>query len=152
MNDVNSDILLIDSPDGGEIVLENGLIKYDLQFSTAIYLSLFGGNKDDPGKTARNRSWWGNLFAEKESEQIRSRFQYIISGLPMTVKNMRDAEEAARMDLDWLKKDKLADTINIQGKSVTHKTYNLFVEILSKKEKLYESNFIVDWNGGNNAV
>ena len=148
------DILLIDTEDGGELVIENGLIKSDIQFSTAVYLSLFGGNVDDPGKTNTKRSWWGNLFALTESEKIRSRFQYIINGFPMTVKNIREAEEAARLDLDWMIKEEIADKINIEGRSINQNNFELRVEILKDSTTLFENTYSLLWQGGrgNNAV
>ena len=141
-------MLLIDTPDGGDLIIENGLIKSDPQFSTAVYLSLFGGNIDDPGKTNTKRSWWGNLFALTESEKIRSRFQFIINGLPMTVKNIREAEVAAGLDLDWMIKEEIADEINIQGRSINQNTFELEVEILKDGNTLFENTYSLLWQGG----
>jgi phage gp46-like protein len=147
MIDFEGDILLVDSPDGGEIVIENGLIKNDKQFTTAVYLSLFGGNLDDPGKTKSKRSWWGNIFAMAESEKIRSRFQFIINGYPMTVKYIREAETAALLDLEWMKKEKIADEINVTGRSIDKDTFELYLEILADQELLYKNTFSLQWEG-----
>ena len=151
--DFEGDVLLIDTPDGGDIVLENCLIEADRKFSTSVYLSLFGGNIDDPGKTKSDREWWGNLFADSESEKIRSRFQYIINGFPMTVKYIREAEEAAYLDLKWLIKENIADKINIEGRSKDKEHFELYVEILADQSLLYKNSFVVHWRGGKiNAV
>jgi len=151
--DFSGDILLVDSPDGGDLEIEHGLIKNDKQFSTAVYLSLFGGNLDDPGKTKSKRAWWGNLLVDTESEKLRSRFQYIINGFPMTVKYIREAEAAALLDLEWFKKEKIADEIIVSGKSIDKSTFNLKVEILADRELLYKNNFSIQWEGEkNNAV
>jgi hypothetical protein len=48
------DLLLEDTPDGGDIRIENNLFVSDRSFNTAVYLSLFGGNKDDNGKVKNN--------------------------------------------------------------------------------------------------
>jgi phage gp46-like protein len=144
------DILLVDSQDGGDLVIENGLIKYDNQFSTAVYLSLFGGNMDDPGKTKSKREWWGNKFANTESEKLRSRFQFIINGYPMTVKYIREAEAAALLDLEWLKTENIADKISLSIKSTGKNTFNLDIEILVNIETLYKKTYFLQWEGGKN--
>lgn len=53
------DVLLFDTEDGGEISVINGLVIADGGFNTAVYLSLFGGNKDDGGEVASGDTWWG---------------------------------------------------------------------------------------------
>ena len=76
MSDVfEGDVLLFDTDDGGEISVVNGLVIADRKFSTAAYLSLFGGNVEDGGRVDNNKTWWGNRFAEtSEKEKIVSRF------------------------------------------------------------------------------
>ena len=75
------DLLLVDSPDFGEIVIEDGFILSDKAFNTAVYLSLFGGNKDDNGKIKTKKTWWGNtLSGISKNEKMISRFQAVIFG------------------------------------------------------------------------
>jgi phage gp46-like protein len=151
MSDIfEGDILLVDSPDGGDLVIENGLIKNDKRFSTAVNLSLFFVFLDDPGKTQSKREWWGNKFANTESEKLRSRFQFIINGYPMTVKNIREAEAAALLDLEWLKTENIADKINVSIKSTGKNTFNLEIEILANMETLYKNTYSLQWEGGKN--
>ena len=54
MEDVNvfeGDVLYTATPDGGDIKIENGLVKDCRNFDTATYLSLFGGNENDTDGT-----------------------------------------------------------------------------------------------------
>ena len=57
MSKVNfqGDVLIHSTNDGGEIDVEDGLIQDCNTFSTAVYISLFGGNKDDVA--GRNNSF-----------------------------------------------------------------------------------------------
>ena len=144
------DVLLIDTPDGGDIVIENDLIQPDKNFSTAVYLSLFGGNKDDTGKVKNKNQWWGNYLAGiSQNEKLRSRFQNIIMGLPMTVKNINDAENAAYKDLEWFIEDEIADKITIQSQTTGIKRFNLYVKIEKNILTIFENTYHLLWGSEN---
>ena len=146
--DFEGDLLLYDTPDGGDIQIENGLFVSEKKFSTAVYLSLFGGNKDDPAKVKNNKEWWGNLLNITKNEKLRSRFQNIIFGLPMTVKHIHEAEMAAAMDLNWFIKEKIADEINVYGQAIGKNRFNLKVEIKKDILTLFESTYSLLWGVG----
>ena len=153
MGDFAGDVLLIETPDGGDIVLESGLVKPCKDFSTAVYLSLFGGNKDDAGTVENRCAWWANTLKETpESEKMISRFQAVIAGLPLSVKNIRKAETAAVLDLEWLKSEGLADEIIVDGKTKGKNTFVLSVEIKRKGQQLYQKEFALLWGHGIDGV
>jgi len=90
------DLLLIDTPDGGDLVIENDAILGDPAIATAVYLSLCGGNKEDNGKVKNSDTWWGNtLDGVAENEKIVSRFQSVITGMPMSTNALRVVLEMA---------------------------------------------------------
>ena len=68
------DVLLSGTDGIGNIVIEDGLVKDCRNFSTAVYLSLFGGNaRDSAGR--ENETWWGNLIpGTKKNEKLVSSF------------------------------------------------------------------------------
>jgi phage gp46-like protein len=143
------DLLLEDTPDGGDIRIENDLFASDRSFNTAVYLSLFGGNKDDKGKVENNKTWWGNtLEGTAENEKLVSRFQAIIFGLPMTTKNIQDAETAASLDLKWLIKEGAADKIIATGRAIGRNRFALTVQIRSGGKSIYENTFPLFWRSG----
>ena len=153
MSDFAGDVLLIETPDGGDIVLESGLVKPCKDFSTAVYLSLFGGNKDDAGTVENRCTWWANTLKETpETEKVVSRFQAVITGLPLSVKNIRKAETAAALDLEWLKSDGVADEIIAAGKTKGKNTFVLSVEVKSKGQPLYQKEFALLWRHGIDGV
>ena len=153
MSDFAGDVLLIETPDGGDIVLEDRLVKPCKDFSTAVYLSLFGGNKDDAGTVKNRHTWWANTLKETpENEKMVSRFQAVIAGLPLSVKNIRKAETAAALDLEWLKNEGVADEIIADGKTKGKNTFVLRVEVKNKGQRLYEKEFALLWEHGINGV
>lgn len=153
MVDFEGDIFLIETPDGGDIVLENGTIKPCKDFSTAVYLSLFGGNKDDAGAVKNRHTWWANTLKETpEDEKMVSRFQAVIAGLPLSVKNIRKAETAAALDLEWLKSEGAADEVIADGETKGKNTFVLKVEVKNKGQRLYEKEFALLWEHGIDGV
>ena len=134
MSNFEGDVLLIETPDGGDVVIEEGLIKPCKDFSSAVYLSLFGGNKDDAGTVKNRHTWWANTLKEtQESEKMISRFQAVITGLPLSIKNIRKAEIAA-------------------GKTKGRNSFVLRIEIKNKGQKLYEKEFALLWERGIDGV
>jgi len=147
------DLLLRDTPDGGDIVIFDGLISSDRALDTAVYLSLFGGNQEDNGKVKNRKTWWGNtLRGVSESQKLVSRFQAIIFGLPMTTKNIMSAEEAAKLDLQWMIDEKLADEILADGRAVSNSRFHLKIQILLKGKTVYSNTFAMLWRAGYGAV
>jgi phage gp46-like protein len=146
------DLLLIETPDGGDCVLQDGLLAPDPAFGTAFYLSLYGGNKADSGKVKNKNTWWGNTLAGiTEKEKVISRFQNFITGAPMNVKNIKDAEEAARQDLKWAIDDGIADKINITGRAEGKNRFRLYIQALKAGKTVYESNYGILWGTGING-
>jgi phage gp46-like protein len=143
------DLLLEDTQDGGDISIENDLFVNDRTFKTAVYLSIFGGNKEDNGKVKNRKTWWGNtLEGTGENEKLVSRFQAVIFGLPMTTKNIEIAESAASLDLKWIVDEGIADKITVSGRAVSRKKFSLHVEIKAGGKSIYENTFALFWKAG----
>jgi phage gp46-like protein len=152
MSDFQGDLFLIDTPDGGDVIVENGLFKADPSFSTAVYLSLFGGNKDDAGKIKTNKTWWGNtLDGTSKAEKMVSRFQNIISGLPLSVKNIKAAEKAAALDLAWIIDQGITDKIEVEASTGERNYFYMNVRILKEKNTIFENSYSLLWRAGING-
>jgi phage gp46-like protein len=152
MNDLQNfegDLLLFDTPDGGDVNIVNGVFVNDRAFNTAVYLSLFGGNKDDTGKVKNRKTWWGNtLDGVAENEKMISRFQAIIDGLPMSSKNIQEAETAASLDLKWISDEGMADKIEVSGTPASRNKFHLYVNIKTSGKSIYENTFALFWEAG----
>lgn len=151
MTEFNGDVLLEDTPDGGNIIITDGLIKDDKGFSTAVLISLMGGNFDDPAVIESNQSWWGNLIGDKETE-IRSSFQNTVCSLPLTTKNLQTAEDAAKKDLQWLIDKGIADEINVTGSIENIKRASFEVKVIKNGENILDTVYGVEWEAMANGI
>jgi phage gp46-like protein len=105
------DVLLFQTPDGGEISCANGQITLTEGLDTAAYIALFGGNSDDSGLTADDsKQWWGNFDETDPDKRLRGQLQRLLNTLPLIPANLQRFEEAAVADLEWMKQS-VADSI-----------------------------------------
>ncbi|MCL2410076.1 MAG: hypothetical protein FWC97_00390 [Treponema sp.] len=147
------DLLLRDTLDGGDITITDGFIVSDRTFDTAIYLSLFGGNKEDSGRVQNKKTWWGNtLRGVNENQKLVSRFQAFIFGTPMSTKNILEAEEVAKLDLAWLVDEKLANEIIVDGRAVGHNRLSLKIQLKAGEEIIYTHTFLTPWGAGKHGT
>lgn len=96
------DVLLYQTVDDGDIVVEGGLIKMTGGLDTAVYLSLFGGNESDDGIADNPLQWWGNFGETEIAKQYRSETQYLLRSIPSTTGNLKRIRDAVDRDLAWL--------------------------------------------------
>jgi len=151
--DFNGDLLLIETPDGGDCMLDNGLLLADHGFATAFYLSLFGGNKEDAGKFKNRNTWWGNTIpGVAENEKVTSRFQHFIQAVPMTIKNIKEAEGMAQLDLKWAIEEKIVDAIDVSIRSESMNKIRLFVTATKEGRTIHEVDYGVLWGAALNGV
>ena len=146
-NNFMGDVLLQSTLDGGDIVIENGLVKDCRNFDTAAYLSLFGGNKKDLNARPKE-TWWGNLIpGTKRNEWMQSEFAATVNGLPLTSGNLLKARQAAERDLDWIKKDAGADKISASLKAENPARVRLEVEITKSDAAIAGGAYELQWQG-----
>ena len=107
------DVLLFQTNDGGNIIVENGITLMSGGLETAAYLSLFGGNEDDDGSQDNKFNWWGNIDETDPANQYRSETQYLLQSLTSTSGNLKRVEEAAKRDLAWMVEKGAASEIEV---------------------------------------
>lgn len=95
-----SDVLMVQTADDGDILVEGGAVVLASGLETAVYLSLFGGNEADSGADNDPRGWWGNIGSRSPQ---RSETQYLLQSLPATSGNLLRLTDAVKRDLAWLK-------------------------------------------------
>lgn len=111
-----TDVLLKQTLDGGDVELANGILATTDGFETACYLSLFGGNEEDSGRTEDDlKQWWGNFTMEldAETERQRSETQNLLRSRPLTSALVRDLELAVERDLAWMISEGYARAISV---------------------------------------
>lgn len=140
--------VLINGADGsGNIVIEDGLVKDCRNFSTAVYLSLFGGNaRDDAGRD--NETWWGNLIpGTKKNEKLISSFYAIVSGFPLNSNNIKKAVATAKDDLNWMTEEGIADEIDASIYVMSARQVQLTVRISKSGTDILKDTFGFQWQG-----
>jgi len=144
-----SDVLLLSTNDGGDIICENGIIQMTAGFETAVFLSLHAGNLADNGTQATKKyTWWGNLLEENNiDEKIISQFQNILSGLPATPENLIKVKQAANADLAWLISTGIADKIEIIATIPAQNRISVEINIMKDSSKLYGTKYEENWKG-----
>ena len=93
------DVLLFQTTDDGDVT--TGLDTTQ-GIETALYLSLFGGNRDDDGSQDGDKGWWGNLIETDENAKLVSETAYLLGTIPATAYNLNRLVAAAGRDLAWL--------------------------------------------------
>ena len=141
------DVLLSGADGMGNIVIEDGLIKDCRNFSTAVYLSLFGGNaRDSAGR--ENETWWGNLIpGTKKNEKLISSFYAIVNGLPLNSNNIKKAVAAAKDDLGWMLEEGIADEIETAIFATNAKKVELTVHITKNGADVLKDTYGFQWQG-----
>lgn len=110
-----TDVLLRQTDDGGDITIQGGLLLMSEGLETAAYLSLFGGNEDDPADTDTTLQWWGNLLEVEPARAYRSETQYLVESLPAIPVNLRRIEQAAARDLKWMVDTGIASSVAVEA-------------------------------------
>lgn len=132
-----TDVLMTQTPDGGECTIRNGQMVMSEGLETSTFLSLFGGNVEDSGLDADlPRTWWANRNQTDPTLQYRSQLQHLLATLPLTPANLSAFEDAASADLAWLT-DSVADSVAVLATMPAIDTVNIaiFVEIDGVKTK-----------------
>ena len=144
-NEFTGDVLMVCTPDGGDIVIEDGLVKPCRNFDTAVYLSLFGGNEHDRNGKA-SETWWGNLVpGTRRNEWMQSEFGSVVTSFPFTSGNLKKAADAAERDLEWLKTDAGADSIEVSLEAESAKRVKLTANIMKDSSTIGGGEYETQW-------
>lgn len=138
------DVLLFQTNDDGDIISENGLLTMSGGLQTSAYLSLFGGNEDDDGRTENPFNFWGNIDEVDPARQYRSETQNLLQALPATSGNLRRIEDAAKRDLAWMGTSGAASEINVAASIPGINRVRIAVNVVAQGEES-EFEFIQNW-------
>jgi phage gp46-like protein len=127
----------------GEINVSDGFVEMSSGLETSVYLSLFGGNEGDSGAAEDSLSWWGNI-GEVESQQYRSRTQFLLRSIPAISSNLLRIEDAVNLDLKWMLTDKVASTIDVDVSLTALNRINITINIEARGRR-ERFNFTENW-------
>ncbi len=109
-----SDVFLKQIAQGGEITYVGGAPKATDGLEVAAYLSLFGGNYDDDGRSNSRLAYWGNLLEDEERFKLISRTQHLLQTISLTTANVQRLKQAAAADLAWFIEGSIASSVEVQ--------------------------------------
>ena len=144
MTPQQGDVSLFNTPDGGEISIENGVALMNGGLETTVYLSLFGGNSDDTGKADDPRSWWGNQFVTDPAFEYRSETQFFLTGVAAIPANLNLLEKTIERDLAWMFTKKIISNLEIFVSMPAPKRVNMILEI-EAFGVIYKFNYTEMW-------
>lgn len=130
----SGDVYLFNTLDGGEIDFKNGQPILDQGLETAVYISVFS-----------KASWQNDLDFNNISRQTNSRFEEILFGT-LTNQSRLNAIRFAEDSLLWLKKDRIADKIEIDAFIINGSKLLTVIDIFKPNEKnALTFKFITNW-------
>ncbi len=145
--DFEGDVLLVETDDGADIVIENGQIVSSENAQTAVFLSLFGGNDEDADGREKE-SWWGNEIAGTAlAERVQSGFLAEITGKAITSSMLQKSKAAAESDLQWLISEGFADSVEVEVKATDRNMLFVNVKALKNGGQVINQNFNVQTEG-----
>lgn len=138
----SGDVLISVTDDGFEMSHTSGMMEMTESLETIVALSLFGGNDTDNGSQATEAyQWWGNENEPKE-RVLRSEFQTLLTGGPITSRRMFDLSDAAKRDLERdLIGNGLAKGVSTRLSMRSNKSYLLEIELLLNGNETGSINF-----------
>lgn len=136
-----TDVVLRHTNDGGDLTIQSGLLLMSEGLETAAYLSLFGGNEDDPAGTDTAQQWWGNLLDVELERHYRSETQFLVRSLPAIPFNLRRIEQAAARDLQWMLDTGVAQSLTVEATIPALNRVGLGLVIITATEQRIELSF-----------
>lgn len=143
MDNQQGDVLLYQTVDDGDIIVEGGVTRMTGGFETAAYLSLFGGNEDDNGIDSKF-TWWSNLNETESDLKYVSETQYLLKSLPATANNLRRVNDAISRDLQWFLDRKIASSIDVESSIPSVNKIKISVSIKAEGD-VFDFEFVENW-------
>lgn len=138
------DVLLLQTLDDGNIIVEGGLVEMTDSLETAILLSMYGGNEADDGQNPAE-NWWGNIAETEPSKKYRSETQFLTNSLPANSVNRIRVEDAAVRDLQWLLDTGIAIAVDVTVVLPGSNLFRIFGVVETPNQSIA---FDVEVNGG----
>lgn len=147
MAEQQGDVSLFQTDDEGDITVEGGIVTMSGGLETSAYLSLFGGNEDDDGRSDSPANWWANIDEVDTAREYHSETQNLLQALPATSGNLRRIEDAANRDLSWFITNKVASSVNVVASIPGLNKIKLTIDIEALGEET-SFEFVENWKAG----
>ena len=143
------DVEVINTGNGGDLVLNGNDLAIVESFENMPYLALFGGNKESTPTERRIGQqafdWWGNsLFANQPSLQINSLTEVALLSTPLTSNGRLLIEEAIKSDLSFMRDFAI---VSVSTEIISDDVLRIDIGI-KRPDNLEESQFVYIWERG----
>lgn len=138
-----TDVLIYQTVDNGDIIVNNGLIETNGGLQSAVYLSLFGGNENDNG-LVESLQYWGNVLETEKARKYSNETQYLLRSIPSIPVNLRRLEEAISRDLQWILDVNAASEITVNASIPDVNKVKIIINIQMVGEES-EFEFVENW-------
>lgn len=142
-----SDVAMVHTDDGGDIVLLNGAVVMSDGLFNFVYLCLFGGNEDDPALSNTSKMWWGNFSELDQSRWLRSETQYLLNTLAPNTSNLRRLEGAVKNDLAVLVSEGIATDVQAIVSMPAPKSVQIDIATRISPNVVERFDFTRNWSG-----
>lgn len=141
-----TDVLMHQTPDGGEIDITDGVVALSPGLESMAYLCLFGGNEDDDGSDGNPLQWWGN-FDETDAARVqRSETQHLLKSIPATSGNLQRIQKAAERDLQVFIDENIATSVDVSVNITALNTVSIVIDISAIDGQRSALEFVEAWN------
>lgn len=129
-----SDVAIVITNNCFQLSLNNGDLETEQGLETAVIISLFSDRRvtseELPPGISSKRGWWGDLFPEREGDQIGSKV-WVLSRAKNTNATVAALENLATESLQWMIEDGVASAISVSAELSEDSIYEskLTVEI-----------------------
>jgi len=141
---MQGDVLLFNTPDGGEINIKNGIVELTGGFETAVYLALFGGDNRDDTTIDNKFNWWGNVVEPDPVFHYRSITQYNLLNLLPISSNLVTLENGVVSDLQRFIDIKAFDSVNVDVSFVGLRKIKIVIDIAANGENI-KLEYLENW-------
>lgn len=120
-----------------DIAIENGDLKNEDGFDTAIWVSLFTDARASESQVLvpeNRRGWLGNLVSEVEERQLGG-FLWLSEQRRLTQETLNEVIDYARKCLNWFVEDNVAQKIEVTGSIVPRSGIELEITITASDGK-----------------
>lgn len=134
-------------------ILAPGLAE-DSGLDTAVIISLFSDRRAEDGDLPsgeNRRGWWGDTYAEIESDKIGSRL-WLLSREKQLPRVVARAEEYVNEALAWLIADGIANRVQVTATVIAQGVLGLDIQIYRNDAPPVRFRFDYFWQGGLNAL
>lgn len=101
-----------------DIEIGSNGIETDDGLETACLISIFtdqrATDEDLPEPDMPKRGWWGDMFAEKEGDQIGSKL-WLYEREKQTLENLSKIEDTCKNSLQWFVEDGIAKSVEVSA-------------------------------------